>query len=151
MIQKGDIDYTPTEMAAGALIDDVPVTLSGDSLFFYTLAYNGQTSYTRTARVLRHNLLVSQAWEAELSNGNADTVYTTAQVVAEGSSYPDAIPGLIAAEMASLPSPTTTPDGYVWGWLKQSPVIQTVAGYKVECSVEYVLELWPTIFYPAKS
>lgn len=126
-------------------------TPSSEALFFYKLAFNGQQYFTRTNYVLRHTMTVSQVYESQLSGSNINRVFSKTQLLAEAASFDDPLPQLLINEINAIPAlNTTVPTGYVEGWLKQSPTIQTVAGGRVECSVEYVYETWPTIFYPAK-
>lgn len=123
-------------------------TPSADAEFFYVIAFNGQNYYTRTNYTLRHNLTVSQVYEARLSGGNINCVFTTSQLLAECANFNDPLPPLLIAEIDAIPA-LAAQTGYIYGWLKQTPSIQTVAGGRVECSVEYVREVWPTLFYPA--
>lgn len=125
----------------------ITINPSDDAQEFYRLAYNGQMNYFRTGRVLRHTLIISQARQAAISLGNADRIYTTQQVISEGNQYDDPIPVVIQNEMQLLEPNGPVPPNHIFGWLKQSPVIRTTTGWKLEVSVEYVLEMWPTLLY----
>lgn len=117
---------------------------------FLKMALDDQRHYTRTNYTLRHNLTVSQMYKSRLSGVNVNRVYDTNQLLLECRAFADPIPPLMIAEIDAIPA-LTAQAGYIYGWLKQTPTIQTVAGGRVECSVEYVREVWPLIFYPAKA
>ena len=121
-------------------------TPQGEEL--YRMVYQGQQHYKYTQWTLRHSMTVSQAWTTALSGSNLDKVFTTAQLLAECATFDDPLPPLLIAEVNNIPAPAAI-TRYLWGWLKEGPQFQTVAGDLIQCDIEYTLEQWATDLYDA--
>lgn len=147
----GIIDFSATEAEEGVVWhDEYTFSLDGNALVLYDMVCKGQTHYFRTNYVLRHIQTVSQGYQSALSGSNIGKVYSKAQLIAECQKFGDqSIIPLMVAEINTIPPRTPPNDNYVWGWLKQAPTLRVTAGDRIECSVEYILEMWPVILYPA--
>jgi hypothetical protein len=147
---SGKIDFSPTEAADGVVWDDESTfAIAGDALFFYTLACNDQLHFQRHNWTLRHSMTVSQMYTANLIGDNIDRVYTKAQLLAECAAFDDPLPPRYVSQVNAIVFNPAAKSGYLAGWLKRMATDETVAGDRCQCSIEYVLEFWPTIFYPA--
>jgi hypothetical protein len=116
--------------------------------WFHDLAYRGQTTFGKQVYVLRHTQSVSQQYDSSLSGSNIYKVYTKAQLLAECADFSNPLPAMFSADIDKIVDGATS-IGFMWGWLKRTPTIQTVANDKIEVSVEYVYEEWSKALYNA--
>jgi hypothetical protein len=109
------------------------------------LVQSSGDSYAVFQPVLRHTQIVTDSYSGGGFNfNNAETIYTTTQLLSECRNFPYPLPGIYANAILSIP--VTSAPGYTWGWRKVPPDFNTVANYKNEIITEFSADLWNTGF-----
>jgi hypothetical protein len=138
------IDGETAEIRAEALAD--VTTAGGNTLELYNLLRQrkGSGTFFKPQYVLRFDRLASTRASIDVGFSNVGKILTTAQMVAETGPPPGILSSIDDAATLTQPAAVS---GYQWGWLKQTPTVQTVAGNKIQISGEYYLEFWSTWLY----
>lgn len=111
----------------------------------FGLIVKGTTHFSVSEFVLRHTQSVSNTYQTQFALNDIEKIYTTAQLQLEAT-----IPTTIVFDIASISPPADKPK-YQFGWLKRSPQIQVVAGFKIQVTQEYWLDQWSTVIYNLKT
>jgi hypothetical protein len=134
-----------TDAARTAAITQVNAA-GGDTLALYNLLRqrNGTGAFFKPQYVLRYNRLVSSRATIDVGYSNVGKILTHAQMINDSAPPTGILAAINEAVDGYAPAAVT---GYLWGWLKQTPTVQTVAGNKLQISGEYYLEFWSTWLY----
>lgn len=138
------IDGETAAIRSAAL--DAVNSAGGDTLALYNLLRQrkGSGSFFKPQYVLRFNRIASTRAVISVGFDNVGKILTTAQMVSETGPPGGILASIDEAVSATQPANVS---GYQWGWLKQTPTVQTVAGNKIQISGEYYLEFWSTWLY----
>lgn len=126
---------------------------------FLGLQFRGSTDYRKGQYVLRHTTNAPNNFVQNVANTGVDTIYTTAQLLAEcqnSSFWINPIPAGISNSIGFIDTeqrPATQPD-YLWGWLKSTSTYNTAANNRIEITTEFTLEQWsilPNGYYAVKT
>lgn len=144
-----------------------------DAWYFYYLAFNGTTHFTRSTFTLAHTQIVSSSFsEAEnnfdLIGQNINCIYTTSKLLTECNRFsPDPITSLCSSQVSRAESALMsqmadndvdaedaiaaieTKYAYLMGWLKGTPSLTDDGRGRAQLSVFYRLQLWSNILYRA--
>lgn len=122
------------------------LTTGSDSLYLCDLILqgNGSRAFQVSQYVYRVTHVVSGRYATQVAFSNVQKIYTTDQMLAE-LSPPATI--LFSAETIVAQHTSTVPTGYLYGWLKQTPTVNQIAGNKFTITNEWWLEEWSTWIY----
>lgn len=130
---------------------DLPDLAPPDAFSLFDLLDRGTRHYQSHNYVLRHTQTVSEDADIEIAFAHTGLIFTTADI-SPGGTWDQQIPTtLLWSTKNIIPFPFTkddAPDGYAWGWLKQSPQVDQVAGNKWRIQDEWWFDLWSTFLYP---
>lgn len=122
--------------------------LSGDALSLAKLIIenDGSRSFYASQYVFRMTQVVASTYQQQVSFANVGKVYTATQMQAEANP-----PATLFFSISAVSSRTavTSPEGYLYGWLKQTPTINQIANYKFSVTNEWWLDDWSTWIYSA--
>ena len=112
-------------------------------LAFLDLLFKGQDDFiVREASVIvTETSIYNHPWSINVQN--VGHVFTTAQMRSDAE--------LISSWAANLPQDGPDPSGYQYGWVKESPEIETAASDRSQLIREYNYGLWNSILYPPAS
>lgn len=121
-------------------------TAGGNTLELYNLLRQrkGSGSFFKPQYVFRYNRIASVRAIIDVGFSNVGRILTTGQMTTETGPPTGILNSIDDAVSTTQPAAVT---GYQWGWLKQTPTVQTVAGNKIQISGEYYLEFWSTWLY----
>lgn len=138
--------YQATLTATGALAFFNTVMGLANAQGLFALLAAGQDAFERISPVLRHTYTISDNYAGSAFNfDNAETIYTTAQLLAECAAFPYPLPVPYIKAINSIPAPAGVA-GYTVGWKKTPPDGNTAARYKNEIVTEYKFDQWSTGF-----
>lgn len=142
-VDSGEIDTTDPDLQ-GQVEESLGVTIP-DAQWAYLQTLmgfiaRGQTHFKQGQYVAKLTTSVSNFYPGTFFIGSAETLWTTAQILALG--QPEAIANVIE----SVPEGTTHPN-YLWSWRQLPPRAVTGAYNRVEVSVEWWHEEWSTQLY----
>jgi hypothetical protein len=127
---------------------------AADSRQFYRQLMRGQEFYSAGQYTLRHTTNVSENSTYNVSDDNVERLYTTSQLLAEitsGSLWVKPCPSRLVTKILSIPdqtpSDTDEQDYYLWSWRKLPSTETTGANNRVDINTDYVLYLWPLLYY----
>lgn len=135
-----------TAATATAGLTNVNGKLSDAQTLIYLMQQRGgNATFQRSQYVFRCTRVASNRATVDVGYSNVEKILTTAQVIAE--TGPPA--GILAAiaDAVTNATPTDVPDGYQFGWLKQTPTVTTTADNLLQIVSEYWLESWSTWIY----
>jgi hypothetical protein len=118
------------------------ITVTGDANTLYDSMIRSEIDYVASQYVFRLTQTVSSRYSQKVVFSNVDRIYSTLQLLSETNP-----PSSLVFSVAQIPVPNTVPPGYAYGWLKKTPTVLTIAGNKIEITLEYWREIWSTYAY----
>lgn len=91
---------------------------------------------------VRLNVVGSGPSDLDVSLAGVGTIFTTAQLIA----FETAMPTSIVSALNYYSAPPARAD-FLWGWKKKIPTLVQKAGNKLEATVDYQLDFWPSAYF----
>jgi hypothetical protein len=142
--QSADPNISTSENQVVPQQSDIP---AGDARELYDLLSqrNGNAAYVKPQFVFRYTRVASNFATGVLNYDNVEKILTTTQMISE-TGFPGT--GILSAiNSAVVATQPAAVDGYVYGWLKQTPTVTSMAGNKFQIVGDYSLEFWSTWIY----
>jgi hypothetical protein len=121
---------------------------------FYRQLMRGQEFYAAGQYTLRHTTNVSEYSTYNVSDYNVECLYSRSQLLAEitsSSLWVKPCPNRLVNKILSIPDQTPSDpdeeDFYYWSWRKLPSTETTGANNRVDINTDYVLYLWPLLYY----
>lgn len=110
-------------------------------LLLLSLLKIGVTDYLLDQAVVVVTDTASASYPWNIGFNNLGKIFTTPQMISDA--------GMVSGWKSNLPDSSGSPDGFLYGWRKGAPEINTVGGNRSQLVQEYTFGLWDLDIYAA--